>query len=54
MKTLLIKIKSLFKRWYGCKCPCYTADKIEIKKNFRKKPIVKGTNAKALKKQKRK
>lgn len=41
MKTLISKIKAWFKRVFGCTCPSYTQDKIEIKKDFRKKNNIK-------------
>lgn len=42
MKTLISKFKAWLKRFIGCSCPCYTQDKIQINKTFRKKPGVKG------------
>lgn len=42
MKTLINKFRAWLKRFIGCSCPCYTQDKIQINKTFRKAPRAKG------------
>lgn len=51
MKKLIKKIKRWLRRTFGCKC-CYhtcTHDKIEVKRNFRKKNLAHPKNQYPLK-----